>query len=616
MKRPGLFGPCWYGGLFIASSWALAVTLGEAECLSPTALVPSPDGRQLYVACATSSRLLVIDTERLGVSRTIRLPGPASGLALGGDGTRLFVSSPSFAGRVFVVDTGTGAVLAASPAGHTALSPVLSRDGTTLFVCSRFDNTVRVLDLAERVEREGIPMPREPISAALTPDGRWLLVANHLPAGSAAAAVIAAKVVLVDAARRTVLKEFLLPNGSMELRDIRVSPDGQFACVPHLVARFLAPTERIERGAINRNALTFIDVARRELLGTVALDELGRGAANPWALAWSADGHWLCVTHAGTHELSVIDWPRLSAKLASRSAARPWPGSTGDLTDDFGFLSGLRRRVKLALNGPRAVAVIGSRAFVAGYFSDSLDIVALSGPETGVRTVALGPSEPMTLQRQGEMFFNDATLCREGWQSCASCHGDDGRVDALNWDLPNDGLGNPKDTRSLVFADRTPPSMSLGVRANSRVAVRSGIKSTLFGDQLEPAATAMDAWIRSLRPLPSPHLVNGALSPAAQRGARLFHNPKVGCARCHPEGLFTDLRSYDVRTRGPTDRPEDRFDTPTLCEVWRTAPYLHDGSAATLREVLTTRNAFDQHGRTSPLTPLEIEELVAYLLSL
>ena len=42
---------------------------------------------------------------------------------------------------------------------------------------------------------------------------------------------------------------------------------------------------------------------------------------------------------------------------------------------------------------------------------------------------------------------------------------------------------------------------------------------------------------------------------------------------------------------------------PTCVELWRTGPYLHDGSAVTLREVLTTMNPDDQHGRTVPPGP-------------
>ncbi len=67
-------------------------------------------------------------------------------------------------------------------------------------------------------------------------------------------------------------------------------------------------------------------------------------------------------------------------------------------------------------------------------------------------------------------------------------------------------------------------------------------------------------------------------------------------------------------TRGKFDAA-GTFDTPTLVEIWRTAPYL-DGSAATIYDVLTTRNRDDHHGKTSHLTPDQIDDLAAYLLSL
>jgi len=71
-----------------------------------------------------------------------------------------------------------------------------------------------------------------------------------------------------------------------------------------------------------------------------------------------------------------------------------------------------------------------------------------------------------------------------------------------------------------------------------------------------------------------------------------------------------------VGTANRTDRRGDRFDTPTLVECWRTGPYLHDGAAVTIEEVLTTRNAKDEHGRTSHLAPAEIHDLKVYVLSL
>jgi cytochrome c peroxidase len=74
---------------------------------------------------------------------------------------------------------------------------------------------------------------------------------------------------------------------------------------------------------------------------------------------------------------------------------------------------------------------------------------------------------------------------------------------------------------------------------------------------------------------------------------------------------------HDVGTGdGPGERLGPAFDTPSLRGLWDSAPYLHDGSAPTLRDVLTTRNAGDRHGTTSTLTPQQIDDLVAYLRSL
>ncbi len=125
----------------------------------------------------------------------------------------------------------------------------------------------------------------------------------------------------------------------------------------------------------------------------------------------------------------------------------------------------------------------------------------------------------------------------------------------------------------------------------------------------------MRAYLRVLEPEASPLLVAGRLSEKALLGKRLFEDDKVGCARCHPAPLFTALETRDVGTQHEFDRT-GAFDTPACVELWRTAPYLHDGSAVTLREMLTTSNPDDKHGKTSHLSPAEIDALVEYLLSL
>jgi cytochrome c peroxidase len=214
------------------------------------------------------------------------------------------------------------------------------------------------------------------------------------------------------------------------------------------------------------------------------------------------------------------------------------------------------------------------------------------------------------------MLFNDATLSFQGWLSCASCHSHDARVDGLNWDLLNDGIGNPKNTKSLLWAHRTPPAMSTGVRETAETAVRAGLSHILFSVQSEDVAASLDIYLRSLEPVPSPRLEEGRLSPAALRGEVVFRSPQVGCGGCHSGGLRTDLKAHDVGTTGRFDQAQLLFDTPALVELWRTAPFLHDGSCASLYELVTSRNRDNRHGRTAHLSKAQVDDLVEYLLSL
>jgi cytochrome c peroxidase len=309
-----------------------------------------------------------------------------------------------------------------------------------------------------------------------------------------------------------------------------------------------------------------------------------------------------------------------AAKAATSAKSAPAYADEipAEVSRDLTFLATLRRRVALADGdlGPRAVAMVNGQAWIANYFSDTLSVVAPDTLGRAAESLRLAPQREMTPARFGEFQFHNARLCFQGWQSCASCHPGDARVDGLNWDQLNDGLGNPKNNRSLLLTFKMSPVMSLGVRADSRTAVRAGVRHAMFTEQPEDVAEALDAYLESLRPVPSPRLVRGELSPTARRGERLYFDSKVGCAECHPRGQTTDMKRYDVGTRGPLDRPNDTFYTPTLIETWRTAPYLHDGSAATMREVLTTRNSGDLHGRTSHLKKEQIDDLLEYVLSL
>ncbi len=622
----------WRCGLlvFAACGAAVADDAGRPQAaayLGPSATAVSGDGRVLFACLSDAGQLAIVDLPDARVIRKVLVPAEPTGLALSPEGRRVYVSCAAAASSILEIDAASGEILASFPAGHTAMSPALAPDGKRLYVCNRFDHNVSVIDLEQRQELARVAAVREPVAAAVSPDGRELWVANLLQAGRADqfGVLAAAAVVTVVDTRTFQTAQVRLITGSTSLRGIAFTPDGRYVLLVHLVARYHMPTVRVDSGWMNANALTVIDVGRREVLNTVLLDDFSRGAANPWGVGCTEDGRWICVSHAGTNELSVIDATRLLADLrdlplAAFSNAAFFDGASDgygtvkngeDVVNVPGFLAGIRQRVKLPGVGPRGLAVGGSQVYVAEYFTDSIAAVSLAaGKDATVRNLPLGPKPQWDEVRRGQVLFHDARLCLEGWQSCVSCH-PEGRADALNWDLLNDGEGNPKNTLSLVWSHRTPPAMASRVRPTAEAAVRSGIKHILMSERPEAEAAAIDAWLKSLAPLPSPLLVQGRLSPAAERGRRLFHSDRAGCAKCHPAPLYTDLTAHDVGSRAESDERAS-FDTPTLVEVWRTAPYLHDGRYTTIEQLLRE----GKHGRVEKLSDTDIADLVQFVLSL
>ena len=124
-----------------------------------------------------------------------------------------------------------------------------------------------------------------------------------------------------------------------------------------------------------------------------------------------------------------------------------------------------------------------------------------------------------------------------------------------------------------------------------------------------------------------------AISASARRGFALF-NGKANCSQCHSGWNFTDGSFHDVGTAFGADVGRGRifptsvklkyaFKTPTLRDVARRAPYMHDGSVATLEDVI---DLYDKGGVDRPslseqikplgLSPSEKQDLLAFLKTL
>ena len=618
----GMLAACCTGILSHAKDGDAPVT-----CRSPGEIAVSPDHRNLYIAESTARQVDIFDTKTNTVTGTIPLSCDPGGVAVHADGSKLYVAGGSAEGIVEVIDLPSGTPETSIRVGHSPCSPLVTPDGGTLIVLNRFDDNLSIIDTALNRVVTTVPMLREPIAAAFSPDGSYLFVANHLPTGNQIEDFIAdggymhvrgyhytntyasqGLIVMVDIAAQSIEAIIQLPEGSTILKGICVSPDGRYVYVTHILARYKQPTKSVEGGAINTNALSIIDVAAARLLGTVLLDDPGMGAANPWGITVSPDGARLYVAHAGSHEVSVIDRREMHRKLARTIEA----SAADSLMYDLSFMTGIRERIGLSGNGPRALVLAGTRLYVAEYFSDSLGLIERDNDgQPAVSSFPLGPWWEETAARLGERYFNDAELCHETWQSCASCH-PDGRADGLTWDLLNDGEGNPKSTKSLLLSHATPPAMVTGVRASAEVAVRAGIQYILFNDEPERYAPYIDAYLASLRPVPSPHLDNGKLNDHAREGKRLFE--RAGCGACHPGPLYTDGKLYNAGT-GIGDDRDSEFDTPTLVEIWRTAPFLYDGRAQTMYDLLTIYNRRNMHGVTTNLDPEELYDLREFILS-
>jgi cytochrome c peroxidase len=255
----------------------------------------------------------------------------------------------------------------------------------------------------------------------------------------------------------------------------------------------------------------------------------------------------------------------------------------------------------------------------------------------------------------GQTLFFDPILSKSRTIACVSCHQPalgwgDGRARAtgeahtpmafrsptlidvawterLGWD------GKFRDLESVAFtpitatANMNLPEQELTARLSAAPAYAAAF-SAAFGD---PAVTrrrielALATYERSIvaKNAPFDRWVEGdasAIDVAAKRGFDLF-NGKAHCSACHSGWAFTDGSFHDIGTATGDDIGRGRlfptsvklryaFKTPSLRDVARRAPYMHDGSVPTLAAVI---DLYDKGGITRPsrseaIRPLGLSE--------
>ena len=626
------------GLLTFALAFGVAVA-AQADYLLPETITLAPGGQALLIGERGAGKLSVRDftgQETRALEAVKReggflglfadeIPLPVTGVGAAPDGTLFYTADDGNEGRLFRED-GEWVVT-----GNRPMTPTVSPDGKYVYVCNRFDNNVMKIDAATLEIVATAPATREANGCALGKDGKLLFVINMLPTDATEPVkYVAARVTVIDTATFKVIDHVHLPDGSTGVRGITASPDGKHIYLTHTQARYQLPTTQLERGWMNTAALSVFDGETGKYVNTVLLDDVDLGAANPWGVTVSPNGKWLLVAHAGSREVNIIDRAAMHERLARAAAGEQVTAvtsSAAEVHNDLSFLSDIRRRVPLTTDGPRGIVATDDKAYVVCYFADALVEIPYTERVIKPTVIPLNGTlidlakDPVL---RGEMLFNDGSKCFQQWQSCASCH-PDGIVDGLNWDLMNDGIGNPKQTKSLYLSRWTPPTMITGIRKDMFHCNRAGFHHIQFYDAAEEDAKCIDAYVMSMKPVASPY-DRPENAEAIARGKALFMDPnKADCASCHlPERFFTAAADPDDGSKSPLydlglgtrDELGQEFDVPTLREVWRTAPYLYDGRAADMLAVLKAWNPADQHGITSDLTEQELKDLELYILSL
>jgi YVTN family beta-propeller protein len=569
---------------------------------APFHLAFSPDGRQVYVTEWFEGTVAVIDAATGRV--TSRLPTAGrhpTGLAASADGRRLAVTnsgsasvwvaslserSPQPAARSSGNDNAASRVAsrraAATGYGLRAtdcislpgmpFDVVLSRDGETAFVALTQLDQVAVIDLESRRVTERIPVGRRPRALAITGDGASVLCANMYGSVS-----------VIDAAARRETARVPIP--AVNLRGITVSADGRRAYVTAQRAQNERPTETAVGIWSNQVFGLSIGGGRAGVRENLWLDMAGEGVADPDGIAIGKDA--LYVSFAGAPAVGVM--PLGGVEIRAR--ARPGAGPRG-----------------LALSPD------GRQLWVANHLGNSVSV--LNAASLAVeRTVSLGRASRPDPTLYGRYLFESARLTRGAQFSCNSCH-PDGHTDGIDWKFVHvkDGV-ETRNVRSLLGPlKETAPFRWSGHEADLPTFVQNEVTGLLQGPPLSKRdLQAIVAYCERLPVPPNPHRApGGAQTAAAARGRTLFMG-KAGCGECHAGPHYGGTGR---RANVGTTRPDLALDVPHLVGVHDSAPYLHDGRAASLEEVFSRYNPEERHGKADRLSPEEMSDLLQFVREL
>jgi YVTN family beta-propeller protein len=589
---------------------------------SPAGMVASADGTRLFIAMDDKDEIAEADVVARRVLRRVRVPGRPFGLALDPAGNRLFVACRD-ADRVAVLDARTLKETASAAVGMAPVAVAFCQSpaGERLVVANSMSDDVSVLTVSPLAEISRPAAGREPFAATPSPDGARVFVANRMVRLASVKSVPESEVTVVDAAGGRVVRRDALESAHLSEGACTVPARG-WIVTPLVKVRNLVPIVQVANGWVMSAGVALTDL-KTGAITQVPLDEANDYFSDPSGIVADPAGRRLFIASGGGDVVTVVDAERLAAWLEHAD-----PAARRDAVQDLTLSSEyVVARIPTARN-PRHLAISpdGRRLFVAERLQDSV-LVVDAGSLAPEGRIMLGDGGEWDPVRRGERVFTSAAYTFQHQFSCRSCH-PDGHVDGISYDFDGTGIGdNLLDNRTLLGVAGTEPFKWNGRNPSLEVQCGPRFAKVLMRTDPFPAPQLHDltTFIKSLPPQRVAREPDGRLTPSQRRGRALFFAAKTTdgreipharrCSTCHRPPLYTVRLPFDVGTKGPFDTV-GAFDTPHLLGVADTAPYLHDGRALSLEEIWTVYSKNDEHGVTSYMNKIQLNDLVEFLKTL
>jgi YVTN family beta-propeller protein len=594
-----------------AITFILVLTTAARAGTSNSLMDISLDGKMLLVANADNGSVTLVDTATNKAVREIKVGEKPEGVT--------WISNSSLAAvtiykesLVVFFNPLTGDIVKKLRVPPEPYGIVADKEGRRAWVTHEYPGVVAEIDLKEQKVARELPAGSMVRGIALSPDEKRVYVTEFYTGILRALDAESGKEVdswkghSTDNLSRHVLLHPRRPKAYLpHIRSMVTVNHGAGSIFPQLTVCDLKPGEGRRRVSFAMDTFNSLYVV-----------------TNPWEAAMSPDGQRIYIIYAATNDMNVCK----------------------TIDDDYKEIDH-GPIVQLGQN-PRAIRVSPDGQKV--YILNALDFaVSVHKADTMSKLATVKVCDPPKTPEwvEGKILFNTAKppLTSRRWVACSSCH-PDGHHDGRVWQQP-EGLrkttalfgmahthplhfsADRDEVQDFEFTIRSPlmqgAGLAKGYALKSKVAFNK-VELEVKTSGQSKALDAMAIYSNSFDFVLSPHIpAPGKLSAAAERGKTLFFSKELGCAQCHSGPYFSDsslqkpYKLHDVGTGrdDKTERMGTLYDTPTLLGIYRTAPYLHDGQARTLREVLTL-NKEDKHGKTSHLKGEELDDLVEFLKSL